>query len=91
MADMLRQTEENGNRLRTLESGIGQLKTDQEQRIQALEQRMSEARRRGPATNRRRAGDRHRDVAQAQAQAAEPFRPSAAMAQAPARRLRRHR
>jgi TolA-binding protein len=43
MADMLRQTEENGNRLRNLEAGIGQLKSDQEQRIQALEQRMNQA------------------------------------------------
>ena len=42
MADMLRQTEENGNRLRALESSIGQIKADQDQRIQALEQRMSE-------------------------------------------------
>ena len=50
MADMLRQTEENGNRLRTLESGIGQLKADQEQRIQALEQRMSEPVAAVPAT-----------------------------------------
>jgi TolA-binding protein len=43
MADMLRQTEENGNRLRSLEAGIGQLKNDEEQRIQALEQRMNQA------------------------------------------------
>ncbi len=43
MADMLRQTEENGNRLRSLEAGVGQLKNDQEQRIQALEQRMNQA------------------------------------------------
>ena len=57
MADMLRQTEENGNRLRSLESGIGQLKADQEQRIQALEQRMSERRAAVPADNRRRACD----------------------------------
>src|SRR4051794_41216812 len=43
MTDMLRQTEENGNRLRNLEAGIGQMKTDQEQRIQSLEQRMNQA------------------------------------------------
>ena len=43
MADMLRQTEENGNRLRGLEAGIGQLKNDDEQRIQALEQRINQA------------------------------------------------
>jgi TolA-binding protein len=43
MADMLRQTEENGNRLRSVETGLGQLKTDEDQRISALEQRMNEA------------------------------------------------
>lgn len=43
MADMLRQTEENSNRLRNMETGLGQLRTDEDQRIQALEQRSSEA------------------------------------------------
>jgi TolA-binding protein len=43
MADMLRQSEENGNRLRNLETGLNQMRTDQEQRIQALEQKVSEA------------------------------------------------
>ena len=43
MADLVRQSEENANHLRTLESGMGQLKADQDQRISALEQRMSEA------------------------------------------------
>ena len=43
MADMLRQSEENGNRLRTMESNIGQLKSDEDQRISALEQRMNDA------------------------------------------------
>jgi TolA-binding protein len=43
MADMLRLSEENGNRLRNVETGIGQLKNDEDQRIQALEQRMSAA------------------------------------------------
>lgn len=43
MADMLRQSEENGNRLRSMEQGIGQLKSDEDQRIQALEQRMTAA------------------------------------------------
>ena len=43
MADMLRQTEENGNRLRSLETAIGQLKSDEDQRIQALEQRVTAA------------------------------------------------
>jgi TolA-binding protein len=42
MADLLRQGEENGNRLRTLESGFTQVKNDQDQRIGALEQRMNE-------------------------------------------------
>lgn len=43
MADMLRQTEENSNRLRSMESGLGQLRTDENQRFQALEQRVSDA------------------------------------------------
>ena len=43
VADLVRQSEENGNRLRTLETGLGQLKSDQDQRISALEQKMSEA------------------------------------------------
>ncbi|HEX3423249.1 MAG TPA: tetratricopeptide repeat protein [Sphingomicrobium sp.] len=43
MTDMLRQTEENNNRLRTMETGLGQLRTDEDQRIQALEQRATEA------------------------------------------------
>src|SRR4051794_36086569 len=43
MTDILRQSEENGNRLRTLESDIGRLRSDQEQRIQAIERQLSEA------------------------------------------------
>lgn len=43
LADMLRQSEENGNRLRNLESGITQLRAQEDQRIQALEQRMNDA------------------------------------------------
>ena len=43
MADMLRQSEENGSRLRSMEASIGQLKSDQDQRISAIEQRMNEA------------------------------------------------
>ena len=43
MADILRQSEENGNRLRSLEAGMGQLKADEDQRIQAIEQRMNQA------------------------------------------------
>ena len=50
MADMLRQTEENGSRLRTLESGMGQLKSDEDQRIQALEQKIIESAAATPAT-----------------------------------------
>jgi TolA-binding protein len=43
MADMLRQSEENGNRLRSVETSVGQLKSDEDQRISTLEQRMSAA------------------------------------------------
>jgi len=43
VADLVRQSEENGNRLRNVEAGVGQLKADQDQRISALERRISEA------------------------------------------------
>jgi TolA-binding protein len=43
MADMVRQSEENGHRLQTIESDFAKLRTDQETRIGALEQRMNEA------------------------------------------------
>ncbi|MES2136440.1 MAG: hypothetical protein V4502_05200, partial [Pseudomonadota bacterium] len=43
MADLVRQGEENGNRLRNVESGLAQMKSDQDQRIASLELRMSEA------------------------------------------------
>ena len=43
VADLVRQSEENGNRLRNMETGIGQLKADQDQRISALEQRIAQA------------------------------------------------
>lgn len=42
MADLVRQSEENGNRLRTLESGLNQIKADQDQRISAIEQKLAE-------------------------------------------------
>ena len=42
MADILRLSEENSHRLQSLEAGLAQLRTDQEQRISALEQRMAE-------------------------------------------------
>jgi TolA-binding protein len=50
VTDLVRQSEENGNRLRMLETGMGQLKADQDQRISALEQRMSEAATAAPAS-----------------------------------------
>ena len=51
VADLVRQSEENGNRLRNLETGIGQLKSDQEQRITAIEQKLSEAATAPPAAS----------------------------------------
>jgi TolA-binding protein len=42
MTQMLRQTEDNGNRLRNVENGLGQLRADEE-RISTLEQRMGAA------------------------------------------------
>ena len=49
MADILRQSEENGNRLRNLEGDIGKMRTDQEQRLSTLEQRMAETASAAPA------------------------------------------
>ena len=43
MADLVRASEENGNRLRGVETGLGQLKNDEDQRIGALEQRVAAA------------------------------------------------
>ena len=43
MADLVRASEDNGNRLRSIESGLTQLKADEDQRISALEQRIAEA------------------------------------------------
>lgn len=41
MQDILRASEENGNRLRSLESNFGKMRTDQEQRLSTLEQRLN--------------------------------------------------
>ena len=43
MTDLIRQSEENGNHLRSLESGLTQMKSDQDQRISAIEQKMAAA------------------------------------------------
>ena len=43
MTELVRTSEENGNRLRGVETGLGQLKSDEDQRIAAIEQRMSAA------------------------------------------------
>jgi TolA-binding protein len=43
MSDMLRLSEENGHRLQSLEADLAKVRSDEEQRIQALEQRVSEA------------------------------------------------
>ena len=43
MADILRQSEENGNRLATLQADAAKARADQDARIGALEQRISEA------------------------------------------------
>ena len=42
MADLVRMSEENGNRLRGVETGLSQLKADEDQRISAIEQKMSQ-------------------------------------------------
>jgi TolA-binding protein len=43
MADLVRQSEENGHRLQTLESDVAKARTDQEQRLSTLEQRVNDA------------------------------------------------
>ena len=43
MADILRQSEENGNRLHSLEADLAKARSDQEQRIATIEQRMNDA------------------------------------------------
>jgi TolA-binding protein len=43
MSDILRQSEENGHRLQALEADLAKLRTDQDQRIATLEQRVSDA------------------------------------------------
>jgi TolA-binding protein len=43
MSDILRQSEENGNRLRSLEADVAKARADQEQRLGTLEQRLSAA------------------------------------------------
>jgi TolA-binding protein len=43
MSDILRQSEENGHRLQGLEADLAKARTDQEQRLSTIEQRMSEA------------------------------------------------
>lgn len=43
MTDLLRQSEENGNRLQQMAADLAKVRTDQDQRIAALEQRVSEA------------------------------------------------
>jgi TolA-binding protein len=43
MADMLRQAEENNHRLQTIQADLAKLRSDQEQRIGALEQRLNDA------------------------------------------------
>ena len=50
MSDILRQSEENGNRLHTLEADLSKAKSDQQERMTALEQRVAEAAAVVPAT-----------------------------------------
>ena len=43
MSDLVRQSEENGHRLQTIEADLARVRGDQEQRINALEQRLRDA------------------------------------------------
>jgi TolA-binding protein len=42
VADMLRQSEENGHRLQTIESDLGRYRSDQDQRLATIEQRIND-------------------------------------------------
>ena len=50
MADLVRASEDSGNRLRSIESGMSQFKSDEDQRIAALEQKVAQAQAAPPAT-----------------------------------------
>jgi len=50
MSDLLRQSEENGHLLRSLQADIAKVRSDEDQRIGALEQRLSDAATVAPAT-----------------------------------------
>jgi TolA-binding protein len=50
MADILRQSEENGNQLRGIEDMTGKMRSDHEQRLSALEQRIEAAATAAPVT-----------------------------------------
>ena len=50
MADLVRASEDSGNRLRSIESGMSQLKSDEDQRIAALEQKVAQAQAAPPIT-----------------------------------------
>jgi len=43
VGDMLRQSEESGHRLQTIETDLGRIRSDHDQRLSTLEQRMNEA------------------------------------------------
>src|SRR4051794_40116872 len=43
VADMLRQSEESGHRLQTIESDLGRFRSDQEQRLATMEQQLKDA------------------------------------------------
>src|SRR5205085_5749056 len=43
LSDLVRQSEENAHRLQTIEADLGRMRGDQEQRINALEQRLRDA------------------------------------------------
>jgi TolA-binding protein len=51
MSDLLRQSEENGHRLQGLEADVAKARSDQEQRLGALEQKMTEAATAAPAAS----------------------------------------
>jgi TolA-binding protein len=81
MTDMLRQGEENANRLRGIESALTQLRSDQDQRISALEARVNAAAAAVPAAS---PGDQPPAATTTPPKPKPSTRPPATAAEAPA-------
>ena len=89
MTELLRQSEENGNRLAALQAGIAKVRSDQEQRIGALEQRIAEAATAAPVAAPPPSTARQQPSLRVQAHRRSPAR-RRALRRPTCRRLRRH-